>query len=58
MTREARTRIPVEDLVDSARVPLTAQIEEQPGAALLRRRDVDSAVSSWGDGMSADADGE
>jgi hypothetical protein len=47
--------IPVEDLVDSALVPLAAQIEEQPE---LRFRAVDpSGDLLWGDGMTGDADG-
>ena len=48
--------IPVEDLVDSARVPLTAQIEEQPERRFFGG-DPDSGLLV-GDGMAADADGE
>jgi hypothetical protein len=53
---ESPYAIPVEDLVDSARVPLTAQVEEQP-----ERRFFGGEPGSplpWADGMSGDADGE
>jgi hypothetical protein len=48
--------IPVEDLVDSARVPLPAQVAEQPERRFFGG-DPDSGLL-WGDGMAADADGE
>jgi hypothetical protein len=48
--------IPLEDLVDSARVPLPAQVEEQ---AEQRFPVGDpSGHPLWADGMSGDADGE
>ncbi len=53
---ESPYAIPVEDLLDSARVPLAAQIEEQsePRFAVADP----SGVLLWGDGMTGDADGE
>jgi hypothetical protein len=48
--------IPVEDLVDSVRVPLPAQTAEQPEGRFVGS-DPDSGLL-WGDGMAADADGE
>jgi hypothetical protein len=53
---ESPYAIPVDDLVDSARVPLTAQIEEQPDRRFLAADP--SGVLLWGDGMTGDADGE
>jgi hypothetical protein len=53
---ESPYAIPVEDLVRSARVPLAAQIEEQPERRFLPADP--SGALLWGDGMSADADGE
>jgi hypothetical protein len=46
--------IPVEDLVDSARVPVTEQVVEQPDRRLFG----DSWAGSipWGDGLAVDAD--
>ncbi len=48
--------IPVEDLVDSARVPLAEQVVEQPE----RRYYGDSGDGAplFGDGVPGDADGE
>jgi hypothetical protein len=54
---ESPYAIPVEDLVDSARVPLTAQIEEHPERRFFGGEAADGPLL-WGDGMSADADGE
>jgi hypothetical protein len=48
--------IPVQDLEDSARVPVAGQVVEQP-----ERRPVTDASAGpipWADGMSGDADGE
>ena len=46
--------IPVEELVDSARVPVTEQVQEQPERRLFG----DSGdYSVWGDGLACDADG-
>ena len=53
---ESPYAIPVEDLVDSARVPLAAQIEEQPERRFLAADTSGGLV--WGDGMTGDADGE
>jgi hypothetical protein len=53
---ESPYAIPEEDLVATARVPLAAQLEEQPERR-LRGGDT-SAQVPWGDGMAADADGE
>jgi hypothetical protein len=60
MTERAVTEspyvIPVEDLVDSARVPLAAQIQDQPERRVLVGDT--SGDLLWGDGMAGDADGE
>jgi hypothetical protein len=48
--------IPVEDLVDSARVPVAEQVVEQPDRRLVS--DASSGPIPWADGMSGDADGE
>jgi hypothetical protein len=53
---ESPYAIPVEDLVDSARVPLAAQIQEQPERRVLVGDT--SGDLLWGDGMTGDADGE
>jgi hypothetical protein len=55
MMTESPYAIPVEDLEDSARVPVAAQIEEQPERRFLAADP--SGDLLWGDGMSADADG-
>lgn len=53
---ESPYAIPVDELVDSARVPLAAQIQEQPERRFLVGDTSDGLV--WGDGMTGDADGE
>ena len=53
---ESPYAIPVEDLVDSARVPVAEQLVELP-----ERRATDDRSHGphpYGDGMSGDADGE
>lgn len=52
---ESPYAIPVEDLVDSARVPLTEQIQEQPERRFLGS---ESGGLPWADVMSGDADGD
>ena len=54
---ESPYAIPVEDLVASARVPLTAQLEEQPERRFFGGGEW-SGPLPWADGMSGDADGE
>jgi hypothetical protein len=54
---ESPYAIPVEDLVNSARVPVTAQVEEQPERRFLGG-DASGDAVPWGDGTSAEADGE
>lgn len=52
---ESAYAIPVEDLVNSARVPVRAQLEEQPD-----RRSLGGEASGpilWADGTSGEADG-
>jgi hypothetical protein len=46
--------IPVEELVDSARVPVAEQLVEQPDRRLYT--DVSTGASPFGDGMAVDAD--
>ena len=53
---ESPYAIPVEDLVDSARVPLAAQLEEQPEVRPVP--DPWAGSIPYGDGMAGDADGE
>ena len=53
---ESPYAIPVEDLEDSARVPLAAQLQEQPERR-LQAADT-SGDLFWGDGVTGDADGE
>ena len=53
---ESPYAIPVEDLVDSVRVPLTAQVEEQPERRFFGGEPDGGLL--WGDGMTGDADGE
>lgn len=48
--------IPVEDLVDSARVPVAEQVVEQPERRLVS--DFSAGPIPWADGMCGDADGE
>jgi hypothetical protein len=48
--------IPVEDLVDSARVPVAEQLTEQPERRLYT--DASAGPNPFGDGMAGDADGE
>ena len=48
--------IPVEDLVDSARVPLTEQVQEHPERRFFGGEA--GAPLPWTDGMAGDADGE
>ena len=50
--------IPVEDLVDGARVPVTAQIEEQAEHRLLGTDWSGGLVPGGGGGTFGDADGE
>ena len=54
---ESPYAIPVEDLVDSVRVPLPAQIEGHPERRFFGSEASDIPLP-WGDGMSGDADGE
>ena len=53
---ESPYAIPVEDLVDSARVPLTEQVQEHPERRFFGGEP--GAPLPWADGMSGDADGE
>jgi hypothetical protein len=53
---ESPYAIPVEDLVDSARVPLTEQIQEQPERRYFGGES--GGPLPWPDGMAGDADGE
>jgi hypothetical protein len=53
---ESPYAIPVEDLVNSARVPVIAQVEEQPERRFFGGDR--SGDHLWGDGMTSDADGE
>jgi hypothetical protein len=48
--------IPVEELVDRARVPVTEQLVEQPERRLVG--DSSAGPMPFGDGMAGDADGE
>jgi hypothetical protein len=48
--------IPVEDLVDSARVPVAEQVVEQPDRRLVS--DSSAGPIPFGDGMAGDADGD
>lgn len=53
---ESPYAIPVEDLVDNARVPVAEQVVEQPERRLVP--DPPAGPHPYGDGMSGDADGE
>ncbi len=54
---EQRYSIPVDDLVASARVPVTEQVEEQADSH-RPATDGSAGVHPYGDGMSGDADGD
>ncbi len=53
---ESPYAIPVEDLVDSARVPVAEQVVEQPDRRLVS--DSPAGPNPYGDGMAGDADGD
>ncbi|TQN41973.1 hypothetical protein FHU33_1362 [Blastococcus colisei] len=53
---EQRWSIPVDDLVASAQVPVAEQVEVQ--AEPQPATDWSSGMNPYGDGMSADADGD
>ena len=48
--------VPVDVLVDSARVPVAEQVVEQPERRVVP--DPSAGPNPYGDGMSGDADGE
>ena len=48
--------IPLEELVDSARVPVAEQLVEQPERRLVS--DWSAGPVPYGDGMAGDADGD
>jgi len=54
---EQRYSIPVEELVDGARVPVSEQVEVQ-AEPRQPAPDWTSGVAPYGDGMSGDADGD
>ena len=53
---ESPYAIPVDELIDSARVRRAAQIQEQPERRFLAGDTSGGLV--WGDGTTGDADGE
>ena len=53
---ESPYAIPVEDLVNSVRVPVAEQLVEQPDRRLVS--DSQTGPMPFGDGMAGDADGE
>ena len=54
---EQRYSIPVEELVDGARVPAEEQVEVQ-AEPRLPATDWSCGVNPYGDGMAGDADGD